>query len=147
MDVDFDDQETFHKSNPPFYAVIVIGDAGVGKTNLIYTFDKGRKPLAINPTIGVEFTSKAIRLPDARKIRAQIWDTAGQEQFRAITMRYLHIHPVSIAGRWAPSSSSISPTAVPSITSRSGSGQSASARRRRSKWDWWATNATAAGVQ
>jgi len=34
-------------------AVIVVGDAGVGKTNLIYVFDKGRKPLAANPTIGV----------------------------------------------------------------------------------------------
>ena len=32
--------------------VIVIGDAGVGKTNLVYTFDKGRKPLSVNPTIG-----------------------------------------------------------------------------------------------
>jgi GTPase SAR1 family protein len=32
--------------------VIVIGDAGVGKTNFIYTFDKGRKPLSVNPTIG-----------------------------------------------------------------------------------------------
>jgi GTPase SAR1 family protein len=33
--------------------VIVIGNAGVGKTNLIYVFDKGKKPLAANPTIGV----------------------------------------------------------------------------------------------
>lgn len=32
--------------------VIVIGDAGVGKTNFIYTFHKGRKPLSVNPTIG-----------------------------------------------------------------------------------------------
>lgn len=35
------------------YVVIVVGDAAVGKTNLIYVFDKGRKPLAANPTIGV----------------------------------------------------------------------------------------------
>lgn len=32
--------------------VIVIGDAGVGKTNLIHVFDKGRRPLTVNPTIG-----------------------------------------------------------------------------------------------
>lgn len=67
--------------------VIVVGDTGVGKTNLIYVFDKGRKPLAANPTVGVEFTSKTIRLNDNRRVRAQIWDTAGQEQFRAVTMR------------------------------------------------------------
>lgn len=69
----------------------MVGDAGVGKTNMIYVYDKGRKPLAANPTIGVEFTSKTIRLPDTRKVRVQIWDTAGQEQFRAVTMRYEHI--------------------------------------------------------
>ena len=53
MDVDFEENDIFHKSKPKKYIVIVIGDAGVGKTNLIYTFDKGRKPLAINPTIGI----------------------------------------------------------------------------------------------
>lgn len=36
-----------------YFVVIVVGDAAVGKTNLIYVFDKGRKPLAANPTIGV----------------------------------------------------------------------------------------------
>ena len=56
----------------------MIEDAGVGKTNMIYTFDKGRKPLSINPTIGVEFTPKIVRLNDGRKAKAQIWDTAGQ---------------------------------------------------------------------
>ena len=78
MDVDFDEYDTFYKSNPQNMSVIVIGDAGVGKTNFVYTFDKGRKPLNINPTIGVEFTSKIVRLSDGRKTKAQIWDTAGQ---------------------------------------------------------------------
>ena len=69
-----------------YFVVIVVGDAAVGKTNLIYVFDKGRKPLAANPTIGVQFTSKTVHLNDGRRVRAQIWDTAGQEQFRAVTM-------------------------------------------------------------
>ncbi len=56
-------------------------------SDMIYVFDKGRKPIAANPTIGVQFTSKTLVLPDNRRIRAQIWDTAGQEQFRAVTMR------------------------------------------------------------
>ena len=53
MDVDFDESDTFYKSKTKNMLVIVIGDAGVGKTNFVYTFDKGRKPLNINPTIGV----------------------------------------------------------------------------------------------
>lgn len=37
------------------------------------------------PTIGVEFGTKVITLPDGKQITAQIWDTAGQERYRAIT--------------------------------------------------------------
>lgn len=66
----------------------MIGDAGVGKTNLVFTFDKGKKPLSVNPTIGTEFTSKTLKLEDGRKAKTQIWDTAGQEQFKAVTMKY-----------------------------------------------------------
>lgn len=79
------------------YKIILLGDAGVGKTNLLAyfaagndvrkddsgvaeTFKEGRKP-----TIGVEFGSKTITHPDGTRIRAQIWDTAGQERYRAIT--------------------------------------------------------------
>lgn len=90
----------------------MVGDAGVGKTNMIYVFDKGRKPLAANPTIGVEFTSKTIALPDSRRVRAQIWDTAGQEQFRAVTMRYDTFKSATTGGPWGLSSSSISPTGL-----------------------------------
>lgn len=79
--------DAFHKSKILLNVVIVVGDAAVGKTNMIYVFDKGRKPVAANPTIGVEFASKTVTLPDNRRVRAQIWDTAGQEQFRAVTMR------------------------------------------------------------
>lgn len=79
MNVDFEeDHDIFHKSNIASYIVIIIGDAGVGKTNIVHVFDKGRRPLTINPTIGSEFTSKMVKLPDSRKIKAQIWDTAGQ---------------------------------------------------------------------
>ncbi len=37
------------------------------------------------PTIGVEFATKTVTLKDGGKIKAQIWDTAGQEKYRAIT--------------------------------------------------------------
>lgn len=76
--MDNDSPDTFFKGISILTSVIVVGDSGVGKTNLIYVFDKGRKPLAANPTIGVEFTPKMVNLQDGKKIRAQIWDTAGQ---------------------------------------------------------------------
>ena len=39
-------------------------------------------------TIGVEFGSRIIPVSDGKKIKLQVWDTAGQESFRAITRSY-----------------------------------------------------------
>ncbi len=37
------------------------------------------------PTIGVEFATKVVPLKNNVYIKAQIWDTAGQEKYRAMT--------------------------------------------------------------
>lgn len=39
-------------------------------------------------TIGVEFGSRLLALPDSTQVKLQIWDTAGQESFRSITRSY-----------------------------------------------------------
>ena len=36
-------------------------------------------------TIGVEFLTKKVLLPDLPAIKAQIWDTSGSERYRSIT--------------------------------------------------------------
>lgn len=40
------------------------------------------------PTIALEYTSKIMPLDAHRTVRAQIWDTSGQEQYRALTMNH-----------------------------------------------------------
>ena len=57
--------------------MIIIGDSGVGKTNLILNFVG--EPFKDNyiATIGVDFKAKSLSLDDKR-IKLQIWDTAGQ---------------------------------------------------------------------
>jgi predicted AlkP superfamily phosphohydrolase/phosphomutase len=45
------------------------------------------------PTIAVEFSSKLVTLDNTETIKTQIWDTAGQETYRSLTMRYPHRHP------------------------------------------------------
>lgn len=65
---------------------MLVGDAGVGKTHLIHKYTKGTVSKNPVPTIGVEFATKTITLQNGEKVKAQIWDTAGQEQFRSITM-------------------------------------------------------------
>jgi len=70
------------------YKVVVTGDSGVGKTNIITRFTTNEFQVSNKPTIGVEFGYSELTLQDGTKIKVQIWDTAGQERFRAITRGY-----------------------------------------------------------
>jgi len=69
------------------YKVILIGDSGVGKTNLLSRFTKNEFNLNTKTTVGVEFGAKKFVI-DNSKVKAQIWDTAGQERYKSITSCY-----------------------------------------------------------
>ena len=69
------------------FKVVLIGDSGVGKSNLLSRFTKNEFNLESKTTIGVEFATKSIEV-GSKIIKAQIWDTAGQERYRAITSAY-----------------------------------------------------------
>lgn len=71
----------------PSLSVVLIGDSGVGKSNLLSRFTRNEFNLDSKSTIGVEFATRSIQV-DAKTIKAQIWDTAGQERYRAITSAY-----------------------------------------------------------
>ena len=66
---------------------IIIGDAAVGKSNLLLRFTQGEFKSEYQLTIGVEFGAKNLDI-DNKKYRLQIWDTAGQENYRSITRAY-----------------------------------------------------------
>ena len=67
--------------------VILIGDSGVGKTNIMSKYLKNQFMENSKATVGVEFGSKLFN-HEGHKIKAQIWDTAGQEKYKAITGAY-----------------------------------------------------------
>jgi len=69
------------------YKVVLIGDSGVGKSNLLSRFTLNEFNLETKSTIGVEFATRSI-CTEGKTIKAQIWDTAGQERYRAITSAY-----------------------------------------------------------
>ena len=48
----------------------------------------GEFPFTPLPTISVELKSKVINLPGIGDIKAQIWDTAGQEKYKSISTKY-----------------------------------------------------------
>jgi Ras-related protein Rab-11A len=61
------------------FKVVLIGDSGVGKSNLLSRFTKNEFNLESKSTIGVEFATRTLNV-DSKVIKAQIWDTAGQER-------------------------------------------------------------------
>ncbi|WOL01587.1 ras-related protein RABA2a [Canna indica] len=69
------------------FKLVMIGDTGVGKTNILSRFTKDEFCLESKSTIGVEFSTCAFHIEE-QIIKAQIWDTAGQERYRAITSAY-----------------------------------------------------------
>ena len=66
---------------------VIVGDASVGKSNLLLRYSHGQFREEYQLTIGVEFGSNNIKIDD-KIFRIQIWDTAGQENFRSITRAY-----------------------------------------------------------
>jgi len=70
------------------FKVVLIGDSGVGKSNLLSRFTRNEFNLESKSTIGVEFATRSIQTEDNKTIKSQIWDTAGQERYRAITSAY-----------------------------------------------------------
>ncbi|KAB2091981.1 hypothetical protein ERO13_A03G215800v2 [Gossypium hirsutum] len=69
------------------FKIVLIGDSGVGKSNLLSRFTRNEFCLESKSTIGVEFATRTLQV-EGRTVKAQIWDTAGQERYRAITSAY-----------------------------------------------------------
>ena len=65
------------------FKIIVIGDAGVGKSNIITKYTRNVFDETMKPTLGVEFIMKKIQVLQ-KTVKLQIWDTAGQEKYRAL---------------------------------------------------------------
>ncbi|KAM0985876.1 hypothetical protein ACFX13_013328 [Malus domestica] len=62
------------------FKVVLIGDSGVGKSNLLSRFTRNEFSLESKSTIGVEFATRSLDVDD-KVIKAQIWDIASQERF------------------------------------------------------------------
>ncbi len=67
----------------PVLKVVVAGDGNVGKTSLIRRFCEGRFEQSRVATIGVDFQTQRVHLPDGA-IKLSIWDMAGQERFQVM---------------------------------------------------------------
>jgi len=69
------------------FKLLMIGDAGVGKSSMLLRFTDDSFDDHIQSTIGVDFKVKHMDVMDKR-VKLTIWDTAGQERFRTLTSSY-----------------------------------------------------------
>lgn len=69
------------------FKLLVVGESGVGKTCMLLRFADDKFEENFLSTIGVDFKVKEI-IVDDKKVKLQIWDSAGQERFRNITASY-----------------------------------------------------------
>ncbi|CBN79513.1 Rab11D, RAB family GTPase [Ectocarpus siliculosus] len=67
--------------------VILLGNSGVGKSNLIARFHNNDFSEDFESTVGVEFVTKRITV-DGVPVKLQIWDTAGQERYASMMKTY-----------------------------------------------------------
>ncbi|XP_042624299.1 ras-related protein Rab-23-like [Cyprinus carpio] len=67
--------------------VVVVGNGAVGKSSMIQRYCKGIFTKDYKKTIGVDFLERQI-IVNGEDVRLMLWDTAGQEEFDAITKAY-----------------------------------------------------------
>ena len=63
--------------------VTLIGESSVGKTSIINRYTKGNFSQELESTLGANYSQKKI-VRQGKKIRLDLWDTAGQEKYRSI---------------------------------------------------------------
>ena len=70
------------------FKVLLLGDSTVGKTCFLMRFTENTFQEIHMSTIGLDYRFKKMPLDDTKEATVQIWDTAGQDRFRAITKNY-----------------------------------------------------------
>jgi small GTP-binding protein len=73
---------------PLTHKVVILGDSKVGKTSIITRQMLGYQPAAQSPTVGCHCSEIHIGISTGN-VTLQVWDTAGQELYRALVPVYL----------------------------------------------------------
>lgn len=71
--------------------IILLGPSGCGKSCLLHRFVKGEWRVLSSQTIGVEFASRIVKVGTQgrrKRVKLQLWDTAGTERFRSVSRSY-----------------------------------------------------------
>ena len=87
-DSSFDEKDDEQNLKLVEYKIILVGDSGVGKTSILKKFINNEFNEDIKCTINVDFFSKSIKIDKNLYTNLKIYDTAGQEKYRALIKQY-----------------------------------------------------------
>ena len=95
-----DEYNLGNSSNSKFeytYSVkfIIVGDSSVGKSNILLRFSRNVFDPGHQATLGIEFANKHLEYNNTDYL-VQVWDTAGQENFRSVTRAYYKASAVAM---------------------------------------------------
>jgi small GTP-binding protein len=77
----------FHEIEDFSIKIVLVGNPGVGKSNILSRYVQNEFNHDSKATVGVELLTKTYKIND-KYVKANIWDTAGQERYKSITHAY-----------------------------------------------------------
>ena len=68
--------------------IVLVGECSVGKTALTQRLVYDMYQKKVDATIGVDYSTKILKMTDSSLVKLQMWDTAGQENFISLIRTY-----------------------------------------------------------
>ena len=68
--------------------IVLVGECSVGKTALTQRLVYDMYQKKMDATIGVDYSTKIFKMNDSARVKLQMWDTAGQENFISLIRTY-----------------------------------------------------------
>ena len=68
--------------------LVLLGDSGVGKSSIAMRYVNNVFSESFEVTIGGGYLQQIVRLKDGTSLKLDIWDTGGQERYRALLQLY-----------------------------------------------------------
>lgn len=68
--------------------LVLLGNSGVGKTSIVDQYINKRFSDQCEATVGVGYYHQRAKMPNGRTVELDIWDTGGQERYRALLPLY-----------------------------------------------------------
>ena len=69
--------------------ILTLGETSVGKSSFIGYFIDKKFSYNYLPTLGFDFKAKKINLPNGKNVKLKVFDTAGQERFKSMSLNHL----------------------------------------------------------